>query len=145
MTVILVFPQSCGGFWGGVTECGSGNTRSSRSVALCSARRWTPGDESGASAVAKPVNTVVDAQSRAVVRGSPAADPVLAPLSAPEDPPVSEDIAVAEDAAVAEDVEDFAIAAVAAVAAVAEDTPDSEPEQADVEGNSGKCVNLDTD
>jgi RNA polymerase sigma-70 factor (sigma-E family) len=127
MTVILVFPQSCGGFWGGVTECGSGNIRSSRSVALCSACRWVPGDESGANAVAKPVNTVVDAQSRTAVRGSPAADPILAPLSAPEDPPASEDIAVSGDAA------------------VAQDTPDSEPAQADVDGNSGKCVNLDTD
>jgi RNA polymerase sigma-70 factor (sigma-E family) len=133
MTVILVFPQSCGGFWGGVTECGSVNTRSLRSVALCSARRWVPGDESGADAVAKPVNTVVDAQSRAAVRDSPAADPILAPLGAAEDPPVSEDIAVSQDAAVAEGTPD------------APDAPDTGPEQADVEGNSGKCVNLDTD
>lgn len=89
-----------------------------------------PGDESGANAVAKPVNTVVDAQARAAVRGSPAADPILAPLI---DPAVS-DTAVAQDAAVSADTPE-----------VAEDTPDSEPGQADVEGNSGKCVNLDTD
>src|ERR1700722_19420220 len=82
MTVILVFPQSCGGFWGGVTECGSGSTRSSRSVALCSARRWAAQGGSGTGAVAKPVNAVVDTQATAAVRDSPAADPVLAPATA---------------------------------------------------------------
>jgi RNA polymerase sigma-70 factor (sigma-E family) len=93
-----------------------------------------PPGGSGAGAVPEPVNTVVDAESRAAVRGTPAADPILAPLIADsggaagpgdaaltEDPPVSEGTAAAEDAA------------------------RSDPQSADVEGKTGKCVNLDTD
>jgi RNA polymerase sigma-70 factor (sigma-E family) len=165
MTVILVFPQSCGGFWGGVTECGSGSTRSSRSVAFCCARRWPPQGESGTGAVGKPVNTVVDAQSATAVRGSPAADPVLAPstaglldapagdLVAPDgnapDAAVPEVTAVPEDTPVSEDIAGSEVTAVPEVNAVPEDTagPEdtggSEWGRADVRENSGKGVNLD--
>src|ERR1700722_15847216 len=103
MTVILVFPQSCGGFWGGVTECGSGSTRSSRSIALCSARSHVPPGGSGAGAVPEPVNTGGAPEPGGAARGSPAAAPIPAPLIAgsgdaagpgdaalTEDPPVSE-------------------------------------------------------
>ena len=79
MTVILVFPQSSGGFWGGVTECGLGSTRSTRNVAKCCA----PRHRSGTSVGGEPVSTtVVDSQSTEAARGSPAADPILEPAPA---------------------------------------------------------------
>jgi RNA polymerase sigma-70 factor (sigma-E family) len=79
MTVILVFPQSSGGFWGGVTECGLGSTRSTRNVA----KSCAPQHRSGTSVGGEPVSTtVVDNQSTKAARGSPAADPILEPAPA---------------------------------------------------------------
>jgi RNA polymerase sigma-70 factor (sigma-E family) len=67
---ILVFPQSCGGFWGGVTECGLGSTSSSRSAVERCAHRRGSGTGVGGEAVNRP--------SAEAVLDSPAADPVLA-------------------------------------------------------------------
>ncbi len=67
---ILVFPQSSGGFWGGVTECGLGSARSSRDVV----RRSAQSRESGVSVGGEPVNTVVDGQSAEAVLNGSAAD-----------------------------------------------------------------------
>jgi RNA polymerase sigma-70 factor (sigma-E family) len=74
MTVILVFPQSCGGFWGGVTECGLGSTRSTRDVALCCPSQQRSGLSVGGDQVS---TTVVDSQSTEAARGSPVVDPIL--------------------------------------------------------------------
>jgi len=81
--------------------------------------------------VGKPVNTVVDTQATAAVRGSPAADPVPAPV--PQETAVPEDIAVSEDTAVPEGI------------LVSEGTAETGREQANVPEDPGKCVNLDTD
>jgi RNA polymerase sigma-70 factor (sigma-E family) len=80
MTVILVFPQSCGGFWGGVTECGLGSTESAGDVA-----KSCPSAHGSAVRVGgEPVSaTVVDNQSAEAVRGSPVGDPILGPAPAP--------------------------------------------------------------
>jgi RNA polymerase sigma-70 factor (sigma-E family) len=79
MTVILVFPQSSGGSWGGVTECGLGSTRSTRNVTKCCA----PQHESGMNVGGEPVSTtVVDNQSTEAARGSPAGNPMLEPAPA---------------------------------------------------------------
>src|SRR6202041_2848894 len=88
MTVILVFPRSCGGFRGGVTECGLGSPRWSRCVAFRCAHRCVPCGGSVVGAVGDPVNTVVDNESATAARGSPAGGPVLdAPTSGPLDTP----------------------------------------------------------
>jgi RNA polymerase sigma-70 factor (sigma-E family) len=69
--------------------------------------------------VGKPVNTVVDAQATAAVRGSPAGDPVMGPGS--------------EETAVPEDI------------LVSEDTAETDREEANVPEGPGKSINLDTD
>jgi RNA polymerase sigma-70 factor (sigma-E family) len=115
------------------------------------------------------VNTVVDAQSTAAVRGSPAADPDLAPLTAaqvevPEAAPDVTDIAppgvaVPEDDASETEDDASGPEGVAGPADITDpeevadladitdlqDMAGPEHVRADVEGNSGKCVNLDTD
>jgi RNA polymerase sigma-70 factor (sigma-E family) len=76
MTVILVFPQSCGGFWGGVTECGLGSTGSAGNVA----KSCPSAHRSGVRVGGEPVSTtVVDNQSTEAARGSPVGDPILGP------------------------------------------------------------------
>jgi RNA polymerase sigma-70 factor (sigma-E family) len=71
---ILVFPQSSGGFWGGVTECGLGSARSSsRKAAGGSAQS----SRSGTGVGGEPVNTVVDGKSAKAVLDGHGADPVL--------------------------------------------------------------------
>src|ERR1700722_19384254 len=100
MTVILVFPQSSGGFWGGVTECGLGSTRSTRNDGQCCA----PRDRSGTSVGGEPVSiTVVDSQPTGAPRGSPVADPPLEPapagiLAAPTDESVDDTAVSAAEA-----------------------------------------------
>src|ERR1700722_13616280 len=100
MTVILVFPQSSGGFWGGVTECGLGSTRSTRNDAQCCA----PRDRSGTSVGGEPVSiTVVDSQSTGAARGSPVADPTIEPapagiLAAPTDQTANDNAVAAAEA-----------------------------------------------
>jgi RNA polymerase sigma-70 factor (sigma-E family) len=80
-------------------------------------------------AVGKPVNTVVDTQTTAALRAGPAADPVLVPSPAGllDAPSASEATAGPEDAAGPVD------------AGGSQDAAGS-----DVQGNSGKCVNLST-
>jgi RNA polymerase sigma-70 factor (sigma-E family) len=56
---ILVFPQSCGGFWGGVTECGLGSAGPPRHAVPCRAQSR----ESGTRVGNDPVNAIVDGQS----------------------------------------------------------------------------------
>jgi RNA polymerase sigma-70 factor (sigma-E family) len=74
MMDILVFPQSCGGFWGGVTECGLGSAKSwPNAVRRCGHRHG-----SGIRVGGEPVN----GQSAEAVLDSPPAEPVL------EAPPV---------------------------------------------------------
>jgi RNA polymerase sigma-70 factor (sigma-E family) len=85
------------------------------------------------------VNTVVDAQSTAAVRGSPAA---LSGAAVPEDDALAPGGAVSvpeDDASGPED--DAGSEGIAGLAGVA----GPEPVRADVEGNPGKCVNLTTD
>ena len=84
----------------------------------------------------KPVNTVVGTQATAV-RGSPAADPALAPVS--EETAVSEDTAVPAETAVPVNT------AVSEDILVSEDTADTDREPANVTEDPGRCVNLDTD
>ena len=72
---ILVFPQSSGGFWGGVTECGLGSTGPPRHTAPCRAQSR----ESGTRVGNDPVNAIAggqSAQATAALDG-PAADAVL--------------------------------------------------------------------
>jgi RNA polymerase sigma-70 factor (sigma-E family) len=89
---ILVFPQSCGGFWGGVTECGLGSAGLSRHAAPCRAQSR----ESGTRVGNDHVNAIVhgqSAQATAALDG-PAADAVLlVDAAAP-----AADVAVGEDA-----------------------------------------------
>jgi RNA polymerase sigma-70 factor (sigma-E family) len=75
MMDILVFPQSSGGFWGGVTECGLGSARSSSRQASGGAAETS---RSGTDVGGEPVNTVVDGQSAKAVFDGRVADPVLA-------------------------------------------------------------------
>jgi RNA polymerase sigma-70 factor (sigma-E family) len=81
---ILVFPQSSGGFWGGVTECGLGSTGPSRHAAPCCAQSR----ESGTRVGNDPVNAIAhgqSAQATAALDG-PAADAVfVAAAAAPAD------------------------------------------------------------
>src|SRR5215469_11318828 len=72
---ILVFPQSSGGFWGGVTECGLGSTGPPRHAAPCRAQSR----EGGARVGSDPVNAIVDGQSGQATTAldGPAADAVL--------------------------------------------------------------------
>jgi RNA polymerase sigma-70 factor (sigma-E family) len=56
---ILVFPQSSGGFWGGVTECGLGSAGPPRHAAPCRAQSR----ESGTRVGNDPVNATVHGQS----------------------------------------------------------------------------------
>ena len=107
------------------------------------------------------MNTVVDAQSLTAVRGSPAADPELAPLTAmqveapdaaldgigSQDAAAPEELAVLDDAA-AVDADADGVADLERVAGPDEvpgPEPESEPEPADIEPTSGKRINVDTD
>jgi RNA polymerase sigma-70 factor (sigma-E family) len=72
---ILVFPQSSGGFWGGVTECGLGSAGPSRHAAPCCAQSR----ESVVRVGSDPVNAIVHGQSAQATAAldSRAADAVL--------------------------------------------------------------------
>ena len=74
MMDILVFPQSSGGFWGGVTECGLGSARASRNATWRGANRRGSGTGVGG----EPVN----GQSAEAVLDSPEAEAALAVPSA---------------------------------------------------------------
>lgn len=64
---ILAFPQSSGGFWGGVTECGLGRTKSPGNVAISGAQERRSGTGVGG----EPVSTVVvNASNPATATGS---------------------------------------------------------------------------
>jgi len=85
-------------------------------------------------AVAKPVNTVVDAQAAEAVRGSPVADDA----AVSDDAVLAQDTGLPADAAVSEDISASSDTADTA------DTAGGEREQADVPADSGKYGNLDT-
>jgi RNA polymerase sigma-70 factor (sigma-E family) len=92
-------------------------------------------------AVGKPVNTVVGTQSTAALRAGPAADAVLVPSTASllDAPSASEATAAYEDTSAYEDT------AVSEDTAGSVDAGDSQDAAgSDVQGNSGKCVNLST-
>jgi RNA polymerase sigma-70 factor (sigma-E family) len=70
---ILVFPQSSGGFWGGVTECGLGSTGPPRHTAPCRAQSR----ESGTRVGNDPVNAIAGGQSAQATAALDGADAVL--------------------------------------------------------------------
>ena len=79
---ILVFPQSSGGFWGGVTECGLGSAGPPRHAAPCRA----PSRESGTRVGNDPVNAIAggqSAQATAALDGSVADGVLLADAADP--------------------------------------------------------------
>lgn len=81
---ILVFPQSSGGFWGGVTECGLGSAGPSRHAASCRAQSR----ESGTRVGNDPVNAIAHGQSAQATAAldDPATDAVfVAAAAAPAD------------------------------------------------------------
>jgi len=88
MAVILFFPQSFGGYWGGVTECGLGRQRSQHSVTF----HCTPWKRIDTDVGGKPAQTVVDDRAAPTVfngqRTSPdGASATFGFLSAPVEEP----------------------------------------------------------
>ena len=79
MMDILVYPQSSGGFWGGVTECGWGSSRSWRNAVERSAHRRRNGTGVGGEAVNR--QSALDVPAAAAGLGEPDTDTVLVGMS----------------------------------------------------------------
>ena len=72
MMDILVFPQSSGGFWGRVTECGLGSARSwHNAVRRCPRRRGSGADVGGELVNGQSAEAVLDSSEAEAVRKAP--------------------------------------------------------------------------